>query len=70
MRSTHRLAAVATTFLIAAVPLAAPAADMTFFVTSSGLGNGADLGGVAGADKHCQALATAAGRGTTAGALT
>jgi hypothetical protein len=28
-------------------------ADMTFFVTSVGLGKGADLGGLEGADKHC-----------------
>lgn len=39
------------------------AADMTFFVTSVGLGKGADLGGLAGADKHCQSLASAAGAG-------
>jgi hypothetical protein len=37
--------------------------NMTFFVTSAGLGNGADLGGLAGADAHCQAKATAAGAG-------
>jgi hypothetical protein len=37
--------------------------DMTFFVTSTGSGKGADLGGLAGADKHCQSLATAAGAG-------
>src|SRR5258706_71933 len=36
---------------------------MTFFVTSSGPGRGADLGGLEGADKHCQQLATAAGAG-------
>jgi hypothetical protein len=36
---------------------------MTFFVTSTGKGNGADLGGLAGADRHCQTLATAAGAG-------
>jgi hypothetical protein len=36
---------------------------MGFFVTSAGPGNGADLGGLAGADKHCQMLATAAGAG-------
>ncbi len=36
---------------------------MTFFVTSSGTGNGADLGGLAGADRHCQSLAQAAGAG-------
>lgn len=36
-------------------------ADMSFFITSSNPGNGADLGGLEGADKHCQALAEAAG---------
>jgi len=36
---------------------------MGFFVTSNGPGNGADLGGLEGADAHCQALATAAGAG-------
>lgn len=39
----------------------AQATDMSFFVTSVGKGNGADLGGLAGADAHCQALAKAAG---------
>jgi hypothetical protein len=34
---------------------------MGFFVTSTGSGKGADLGGLAGADKHCQSLAQAAG---------
>lgn len=37
--------------------------QMTFFVTSVGSGNGANLGGLAGADKHCQALAAAVGAG-------
>ena len=37
--------------------------QMTFFVTSTGLGRGADLGGIAGADAHCQALGQAAGAG-------
>lgn len=37
--------------------------DMSFFVTSIGLGNGANLGGIPGADQHCQKLATAAGIG-------
>ena len=36
---------------------------MTFFVTSVGSGNGGNLGGLAGADAHCQRLAAAAGRG-------
>ena len=34
-----------------------------FFVTSRGLGKGGDLGGLAGADAHCQALAAAEGSG-------
>jgi len=37
---------------------------MTFFITSTGSGKGADYGGLAGADKHCQTLATAAGAGS------
>jgi hypothetical protein len=41
----------------------APAQPMSFFATSVGLGKGADLGGLAGADAHCQMLAAAAGRG-------
>lgn len=36
---------------------------MTFFVTSAGLGRGADLGGIQGADRHCQSLAAAVGAG-------
>lgn len=36
---------------------------MGFFITSAGPGKGADLGGLAGADKHCQSLAAAAGAG-------
>lgn len=36
---------------------------MSFFVTSAGPGNGANLGGVAGADAHCQTLAAATGAG-------
>jgi hypothetical protein len=36
---------------------------MTFFVTSAGVGRGGDLGGLAGADERCQALATAEGAG-------
>jgi hypothetical protein len=37
--------------------------DMSFFVTSTGPGRGGDLGGIEGADKHCQSLAAAAGAG-------
>ncbi len=40
--------------------------EMSFFITSVGSGNGANLGGLAGADAHCQALAEDAGsRGKT-----
>ena len=39
------------------------AQPMSFFVTSVSKGDGANYGGLAGADAHCQALATAAGRG-------
>jgi hypothetical protein len=37
--------------------------SMSFFVSSTGTGKGADLGGLAGADQHCQKLASAAGAG-------
>ena len=36
---------------------------MSFFISSVGAGKGADLGGLEGADQHCQALASAAGAG-------
>jgi hypothetical protein len=45
-------------------PAQAQAANMTFFVTSSGIGKGGDLGGIDGADAQCQKLAQAAGAGT------
>jgi hypothetical protein len=41
----------------------APPQPMSFFVASTGKGDGANLGGLTGADAHCQALAAAAGRG-------
>ena len=55
------LAAVASAGLGLSTTAQAQQADMSFFVTSVGKGNGADLGGIAGADAHCQALAKAAG---------
>src|ERR1700679_1201270 len=42
-------------------PAQAQSANTTFCVTSAGVGKGADLGGLDGADKHCQTLAQAAG---------
>lgn len=49
--------------LLAASPASAQSANATFFLTSSGIGNGGNLGGLAGADNHCQELAQAAGFG-------
>jgi hypothetical protein len=40
-----------------------PNPNMSFFVTSKGPGKGADLGGIAGADAHCQMLAQSVGAG-------
>lgn len=51
---------VATLFGQQAAQKTAPA-PMTFFVTSVGLGDGAKLGGIEGADAHCNKLAAAAG---------
>ena len=55
--------AVAGLALAASGGALAQAAAMTFFITSTGSGKGADFGGLAGADKHCQALAQAVGAG-------
>ena len=52
------------TVLVLAQPPAQPPQPMSFFVTSAGKGDGANLGGLAGADAHCQSLAAAAGRGS------
>jgi hypothetical protein len=46
-----------------AQPGSAPPQPMSFFVTSVGSGDGANLGGLAGADAHCQKLASAVGAG-------
>lgn len=54
--------------LCSATPLfAQSAAETSFFVTSTSIGNGGNLGGLAGADNHCQTLAQAAGAGGPAG---
>lgn len=57
------LALAAALYLLAAVPAAAQSADMSFFVTSEGAGDGANLGGLAGADAHCSHLADPQGFG-------
>ena len=67
MRFPSRILAVLTATSTITVHAAAqgtpaaaqPPAPMTFFITSAGKGDGANLGGVAGADAHCAALADA-----------
>lgn len=62
---TKKMTLAGFTALSLLLAVAAQAADhpMGFFVTSEGLGKGADLGGLAGADAHCAALASSAGAG-------
>lgn len=66
MKTTARLI-LAGAIALAVVGIAGcattPQNSMTFFVTSVGSGKGADLGGLAGADAHCQKLAAAVGAG-------
>jgi len=62
------LAILCAPMAIGQQPAAPPAArgpqqPMTFFVTSEGSGNGANLGGLKGADQRCQTLAAAVGAG-------
>ena len=68
MQRSVRLTMLASMALIASCALAqaqqaTPSPNMSFFVTSKGPGKGADLGGLAGADAHCQSLAQAVGAG-------
>jgi hypothetical protein len=62
MRSTLTLLVIALCAALTA-PTAGQGQSMSFFVSSTGSGNGGNLGGLAGADKHCQALAAKAGAG-------
>ena len=57
------LLAAGVVALVGALPAGAQQSGMTFFVTSVGIGKGADLGGLAGADAHCQKLAAAVNAG-------
>ena len=70
MRMNMRLPLIASAALLTVSTTASVQAqestggsEMTFFVTSTGLGNGANLGGLEGADAHCQSLAEAVGAG-------
>lgn len=56
-----KIFAAAATLSLCALPAIAQETDMSFFITSQGPGDGANLGGLEGADAHCQALAEAAG---------
>ena len=62
-RAYFGLAAAALS-IAAAQPAQAQPANASFFVTSVGIGNGGNLGGLAGADNYCQTLAQAAGAGS------
>jgi hypothetical protein len=53
--------ALASAFVACATFAAAQEGEMSFFITSTNPGNGADLGGLEGADAHCAELAEAAG---------
>ncbi|MFC0389196.1 hypothetical protein [Muricoccus vinaceus] len=60
----HRTTALAVTLLLAIPAVQAQqASEMTFFVTSTNPGQGANLGGLAGADAQCRSLALAVGAG-------
>jgi hypothetical protein len=63
MRNVCILAAALVLALQSGSVLAQDKTPMSFFITSVGSGDGANLGGLAGADAHCQKLATAVGAG-------
>jgi len=59
----HRLPRLCALAVLLAGCASAPSNPMSFFVTSAGSGKGADLGGLAGADAHCEKLAASVGAG-------
>src|ERR1700694_5712427 len=63
-RACLALMAAASFAVLADRSAQAQSADTSFFVTSTGIGNGGNLGGLAGADNQCQSLAQATGAGT------
>jgi hypothetical protein len=63
MKRVHALAAAIAVVASLAMPAKAQQSEMSFFITSEGPGKGADVGGLAGADAHCQKLAQSVGAG-------
>jgi hypothetical protein len=63
MKNTPRFSVLAFMALSLGNSVQGQQADMSFFITSAGPGKGGDLGGLAGADAHCQSLAQAVGAG-------
>jgi hypothetical protein len=63
MNKTRAILTASAVLLAASVSVQAQQVTMTFFLTSAGSGKGGDLGGLEGADRHCQQLAQAAGAG-------
>jgi hypothetical protein len=57
------IAIMAVMAAVSSAPLSAQASNMSFFITSAGPGDGANLDGLAGADQHCRDLAYAVGFG-------
>lgn len=63
IRTAAVLSTLAAATLLASCATTPSTGAMSFFITSEGSGKGADLGGLAGADAHCQKLAASAGAG-------
>ena len=63
VRKTQTLLVASAIAAVSGIALAqdGPAANMSFFLTSVGSGDGGNLGGLAGADAHCTALAADVG---------
>ena len=60
-----RLLCIAIALAAATLPALSQENEMSFFVTSRGPGDGTNLGGLDGADAHCELLASAVGAGGT-----
>ena len=63
MKRIHTFGVLSILVLAGGVALAQAPANFSFFVTSKNPGKGGNLGGLAGADAHCQSLAAAVGAG-------